>query len=199
MKRFVPKTPESTIPSQTNNWGGFVKWLALSLCTAASSGNVPAEFASVVKLEPPVTQPGFALGVNRAWAWDGDHGGPDHHDAGRARAPHRPAARPDIPDGRTSLDTLDLRVVRAYGSKGYDTLRISVVTHAATNDTAHGLFTYSQPFRYRWTQLFLRSGLLTVTPGKETALTIDGVPVRLRLPRADAGVRGIVFADPCTY
>lgn len=190
--------------------------LALSLCTAAS--NTPPDPTTFPQHHRPVNQPGFALGVNRAWAWDGgdvgeqsalllvgqDHGG-DHHDGGRARALHRTTPRPSaprvpgIPDVWTSLDALDLRVVRAYGSKGYNTLRISVVTHAATNDTAHGLFTYSHPFRYRWTQLFLRSGLLTVAPGQETALTIDGVPVRLRLPQEDAGVRGIVLADPCMW
>jgi hypothetical protein len=124
---------------------------------------------------------GFSLGVNQEWAWDGTHG----------RATHRPPT-PDI------SQSLDLRVVKAYGSKGYDKLRISVVTRTAVaNDTNNGLFTYSHPFRYRWTQLFLRSGLLTVTPGQETTLNIDGMTVRLRLPQENAGVRGIVFADPC--
>jgi hypothetical protein len=94
--------------------------------------------------------------------------------------------------------SLDLRVVKAYGSKGYNVLRISVVTHAAANDTSDGLFTYANPFRYRWKQLFLRSGLLTLPPGQqETTLCIDGATVHVRLPEEDAGVRGIVFADPC--
>ena len=56
------------------------------------------------------------------------------------------------------------------------------VTSTAVNDTNNGLFTYSHQFRHRWTQLFLRSGLLTVKPGQETALEIDGMTVRLRLP-----------------
>jgi hypothetical protein len=144
-------------------------WLALSICAATSSGN------TFVELESSAEHLGFALGVNHEWAWDGTHGPPT----------------PGI------SKSLDLRVGKAYGSKGYDKLRISVVTRTAANDTASGLFTYSCPFRYRWTQLFLRSGLLTVTPGQETTLKIDGMTVRLRLPQEDAGVIGIVFADPC--
>ena len=138
--------------------------------------NGDAELANVTE------QVGFALGVNREWAWGGSHG----------RAMHTP---PPVPPHLSK--SLDLRVVKAYGSKGYNKLRISVVTSTAVNDTNNGLFTYSHQFRHRWTQLFLRSGLLTVKPGQETALEIDGMTVRLRLPLEDAGVRGIVFADPC--
>lgn len=149
-----------------------MEWLALSIFSSTTSSG-----HTVVELASSGEQLGFALGVNHEWAWDGTHHGPK--------------------TSRLMLPSLDLRVVKAFGSKGYDKLRISVVTHNETKDTSNGLFTYSHQFRYRWTQLYLRSGLLTVTPGQVTTLSIDGNDVRVRLPLENAGVRGIVFSDPC--
>ena len=107
----------------------------LSICTATSSENAFVEPAGGSE-----EQLGFALGVN---------GLETHHQDGLLAV-------------ATGAKTLDLRVVKAYGSRGYDKLRISVVTTSATNDTNNGLFTYAHPFRYRWTQLFLRSGTIHV-------------------------------------
>jgi hypothetical protein len=45
---------------------------------------------------------------------------------------------------------LDLRITRALGSKGYDYVRISVVSHLPEPPHADFAFTYSSPFVGRW-------------------------------------------------
>eukprot|EP00729_Bicosta_minor_P026737 gene26737-33140_t len=139
-----------------------MSWLALFVCIAASSREpgstlLETETASVSE------QHNYAHGVNHDWGWQG--GGTQGKRLMRQRPTTATIYHP-TPDISTSLD---LRVVKAYvvtrttsSKTGYYKLRISVVTRTAVNNTNNGLFTYSEQFRYRWTQLFLRSGLLTV-------------------------------------
>ena len=90
---------------------------------------------------------------------------------------------------------LDIRVSKAHGGNhGYDKVRISVVSNATITDP---LFTYSAPFKYRWTDMVLNTGIATVTPGVDTSFTIAGEEFNIFVPAENAGTRGIIVGDPC--
>ncbi|CAE7491601.1 desi1 [Symbiodinium microadriaticum] len=93
-----------------------------------------------------------------------------------------------------SDNLLDIRISKAYGSKGYDQVRVSVISNESiTSD----LFTYSEQFKYRWTYNVLNTGMLTVEPGKNTEITIAGQTFNIRIPEENSPIRGVVVADPC--
>jgi hypothetical protein len=100
----------------------------------------------------------------------------------------------------TSSGSFDVRVSKALGSRGYDKIRLSIISnYSIVADT----FTYSQPFQYRWTSndligpLYLNTGVVTVTPGEITSFTIEDQQIDIYVPPEDSGVRGIIIADPC--
>ena len=102
--------------------------------------------------------------------------------------------------GPKSLVGLDVRVSKAMGSRGYNKIRLSIV---ANHSISSEHFSYSSPFKHRWTQnsligpTYLNSGIVTVTPGVKTQLSIEGQTVNLYLPKDGEGVRGVIIADPC--
>ena len=51
---------------------------------------------------------------------------------------------------------LDIRVSKAYGSRGYDKVRVSVISEEPVRSD---VFSYSEPFQHRWTQYYLNTGL----------------------------------------
>ncbi len=89
--------------------------------------------------------------------------------------------------------TLDYRVSKVVGSKGYDKLRLSVVSNE-TIDSPY--LTYSQQFQYRWTDKFLSSGVITVPSGERTTISIAGTDIELYNPPLQSGVRGVIIGDP---
>ncbi|CAK9032194.1 Desumoylating isopeptidase 1 [Durusdinium trenchii] len=91
--------------------------------------------------------------------------------------------------------SLELRVAKALGSKGYDKVRVSMIAQSH-EDAADFPFEYREAFQYRWTENVLLSSVLTLTPGPNT-LTIDGQEVVIDLPAEDRGIRGVFWADPC--
>ena len=88
----------------------------------------------------------------------------------------------------------DIRVSKAYGSKGYDKVRISVISNETVSSS---IFSYSKPFKYRWKDKILNTGIVSVTPGQVNNFVINGETISLRIPDAGEGVRGIIIADPC--
>lgn len=95
----------------------------------------------------------------------------------------------------TQDDTsLDIRVAKAYGSKGYNKLRISVISNATIESE---IFTYSSPFQYRWTDKVLNTGIISITPGETTSIDIAGEKFDIYVPSPTEGVRGVIIADPC--
>lgn len=83
---------------------------------------------------------------------------------------------------RAASADLDFRVTKGHGPSGYNHVRLVVVSNATTqwyipNRTRHRttptstltptpvVFTYDEPFQYRWTDNKLSSVLLDVTPG----------------------------------
>lgn len=95
------------------------------------------------------------------------------------------------------VSLVDVRVAKGYGSRGYDKLRISVVSDSEAVSAGENIFTYASQFKYRWTQNFLTTGLVTVVPGKEQVYVINGVSINITIPSDNVGVRGVLIADPC--
>jgi len=80
------------------------------------------------------------------------------------------------------------------GNKGYDKIRLSVISNTTVESE---YFTYSAQFKYRWTSNYLSTGIVSVTPGKKTVLSVGGVDVEVLLPLQTDGIRGVIIADPC--
>jgi hypothetical protein len=91
-------------------------------------------------------------------------------------------------------NSLDLRVSKAYGSRGYDKVRVSVISNTTIDSD---IFTYSEPFQYRWTENVLNTGIVTVTPGEKKTLTIGSESIDIFIPVQGQGTRGVLIADPC--
>ncbi|GAB5364000.1 hypothetical protein AAMO2058_000931900 [Amorphochlora amoebiformis] len=95
----------------------------------------------------------------------------------------------------------DVRVTPVFGAKGYDFVRVSLIDSSNSptkpETRPEDLFTYSENFKYRWTNMRLNSGLIKVTPGQTTTINIQGTDFNILLPGEGDGVRGVIIADPC--
>jgi hypothetical protein len=81
--------------------------------------------------------------------------------------------------------TLDYRVSKVVGNKGYDKVRVSVVSNGTIESE---YLPYSQRFKYRWTDMFLSSGVVTVVPGVHSNITVAGTVIDLYVPAAHEGM-----------
>jgi hypothetical protein len=99
-----------------------------------------------------------------------------------------------VDDTPSAAGEIDIRVVKAMGSQGYDKVRISVISNRTVDSS---LFSYKSQFKYRWTDKFLSTGLVSVTPGEKTNFKIAGQEVNILVPKQGAGTRGVILADPC--
>ena len=98
-------------------------------------------------------------------------------------------------DESPSVDgDIDIRVSKAVGSQGYDKVRISVISNRTVDSS---LFSYKHQFKYRWTDKYLSTGLVTVKPGEKTSFKIAGKEVSILVPKQGSGTRGVILADPC--
>lgn len=97
----------------------------------------------------------------------------------------------------SSTSPLDIRVSKALGSKGYDKIRLSVISNTNETKPSSDLFTYQNYFQYRWTDKYLSSGIVTVIPGQDNKFNIEGQEIIINIPKQGDGVRGLIFADPC--
>eukprot|EP00759_Apiculatamorpha_spiralis_P044103 PhF_6_TR41272/c0_g1_i2/m.62401 len=101
----------------------------------------------------------------------------------------------------SAASAVNLRVSRAYGTRGYNQLRVSIIDNATTAasrpESFKNFFSYSQAFQYRWTNMHVFSTLVNVTPGQPNTVSIGNVTVTLSIPKEDAPTRGVLVADPC--
>lgn len=119
---------------------------------------------------------------------------------------------------KVSEEMINVRISKAMGPRGYNMVRITLVTNSSYSDNVDGSlitdspllgthdgrksasrissFSHSQ-FRYRWTQFHLTTALVEITPGSVTNIRVAGQEMSLLLPKEDEGVRGIIIADPC--
>lgn len=98
---------------------------------------------------------------------------------------------------------MDLKVAKAMYDKGYNKVRVSVVTTPDTEkDCDFGdFFDYNEKFYgvegNNMMTFNLRTALKEVEPGAKCALDIAGEKVIMNTPKAGARVRGLLFSDPC--
>jgi hypothetical protein len=91
-------------------------------------------------------------------------------------------------------ESLDIRVSKGYGSRGYDKVRLSVIS----NETIESpLFSYTEKFMFRWTENYLHTGIVSVKPGEKTSFTIGSESFDVFVPTEGEGTRGVLLADPC--
>lgn len=95
-----------------------------------------------------------------------------------------------------NLKSLELRVTRALGSKGYNFLRLSVISASEVSPQV-GFFDYSSQFQHRWRQFYLHTALKEVMPGVVNRFMVAGKSVSVWLPPQGKGVAGLLIADPC--
>ena len=95
-----------------------------------------------------------------------------------------------------AVSPVQLRVSMGFGTKSYGTLRVSAITDAALPAPFAGA-TYSEPFRYKWTQHALHTFVTSVPTGQRVPFAGDGFNTTLWLPKQGAGVAGVLIADPC--
>jgi hypothetical protein len=87
-----------------------------------------------------------------------------------------------------SVNNVDIRVSKALGSRGYDKVRISAISNVTVSSP---LFDYQSQFKYRWTDKFLSTGVVTVKPGQKTKFTIAGNEVSLLYSPGDVVVSSL--------
>lgn len=148
---------------------------------------------------------------------------PPHAQLAATAAVQAPTSSSDSRSSNYGTDFRTVRVTKGFGSRGYDSIRVSVVTDsngesagtsgeaaastavASTIAAVSWIASYSADFVWRWTQLHLRSGLVNMTSWdpEDDAVTRtidlgDGESIEVSLPKQGAGVRGVLIADPCT-
>lgn len=93
---------------------------------------------------------------------------------------------------------LDVRVSMAYGARGSNKIRVSAISNTSWTDP---FFAYEEQFKYRWTDNFLHTAVVDVTPGQQNEFTItagaEPVTLSVYVPGPEEGVRGVIIADPC--
>ena len=57
-----------------------------------------------------------------------------------------------------SLAQQDIRVSKGLGKRGYESVRVSVISAINSTQPSSSIFSYQQPFQYRWKQFYLSSG-----------------------------------------
>ena len=96
--------------------------------------------------------------------------------------------------GHATQDTaVDFRISKSLGSKGYNKIRISVISNGTMESD---YFSYSNPFKFRWEQYYLNTGEVDVKVGKNS-FAIAGEIIDVYIPHENEAVRGVLIADPC--
>lgn len=52
----------------------------------------------------------------------------------------------------------DIRISKGIGKRSYDSVRVSVITPLNSTQPSSSVFSYQQPFQYRWKQFYLSTG-----------------------------------------
>lgn len=98
--------------------------------------------------------------------------------------------------------TIDTRVTKALGVKGYDQVRVSVIernggvplTPEVQEVFRDQLGAATSPFKYRWTHSTFHTRIMNTTDAETLPAAVRPAP----LPKQGAGVTGLLFGDPCT-
>lgn len=96
-----------------------------------------------------------------------------------------------------STESPNVRVSRMSGG-AYNKVRLSLVTNSSLSPSEFNFpSAYMNQFKYRWTQFYLATTVVDVTPGEPKTVTVGNHPVTINIPKEGEGVRGIVIGDPC--
>jgi len=90
----------------------------------------------------------------------------------------------------------DIRITKGFGKRSYDSVRVSVISSVNSTHPSSSVFSYQQPFQYRWKQFYLSTGTVSLKEGVNE-IQIDGKSISVNLPAPGAPVRGLLVADPC--
>jgi hypothetical protein len=101
----------------------------------------------------------------------------------------------ELSTSNADSNQLDFRVSKALSSKGYNKVRVSVISNNSSLESS--LFSYTNQFQYRWTDKYLSTGIATLNPGEINHIQLPGQVIDVYLPAVDEGVRGVIIADPC--
>jgi hypothetical protein len=71
---------------------------------------------------------------------------------------------------------------------------VSVISDKKLKDPT---FDYTEQFKYRWTQFYLNTGLVSVPTGQPSTITVAGQDISVYVPKDNEGSRGVIIADPC--
>ena len=74
----------------------------------------------------------------------------------------------------TCCAAIDVKISKGLGAHGYDSIRLSIVDQNASSRYTDGFFTYSAPFRLKWTQNALHTALVHAAPGNRTVFDVGG-------------------------
>jgi hypothetical protein len=95
-------------------------------------------------------------------------------------------------------DSPNVRVTKALGSKGYNKVRVSLVTNSSISPSQFTLpNSYINQFRYKWTQFYLATAVVDVVPGQHTSVKVGGQDIKVFVPIENEGSVGVIIADPC--
>eukprot|EP00403_Amphidinium_massartii_P014192 CAMPEP_0178419796 /NCGR_PEP_ID=MMETSP0689_2-20121128/25796_1 /TAXON_ID=160604 /ORGANISM="Amphidinium massartii, Strain CS-259" /LENGTH=440 /DNA_ID=CAMNT_0020041247 /DNA_START=86 /DNA_END=1405 /DNA_ORIENTATION=- len=91
----------------------------------------------------------------------------------------------------------DIRVAKAFGTKAYDMIRVSVVSNSRRAGEDSDDFDYAAPFKFKWEDNYLQTKLLQVRTGTPVQLHVGSADITVKLPVQGGGVAGVLIADPC--
>jgi len=111
---------------------------------------------------------------------------------------------------------MDLRVAKGMNDRGYEKIRVSVITTKETEpdcDFSDADFQYNEkffgpagsgihdpqkgPLLNKMSEMTLRTTIKTVVPGGMCALDMGGEQIIVKTPAKGGRSRGLLFADPC--
>mmetsp|Transcript_4719 Transcript_4719/g.10010 ORF Transcript_4719/g.10010 Transcript_4719/m.10010 type:complete len:224 (+) Transcript_4719:68-739(+) len=100
---------------------------------------------------------------------------------------------------------VNLRISKGLGSRGYNYIRVSVITSAhatgalllSDDDSSAVSWSYQSQFKERWYQYYLQTAVVPFTPGRATTLNVNGHQVDVKIPGPSEGSVGLLVADPC--
>lgn len=129
------------------------------------------------------------------------------------------ACAPDKHDGLGCGPNFDLRVTKGFGTKGYNQVRVTIITANKTKyDEVNLPNAWSQPFMYKWVENQMHSAMMEIdASGRQSLRDVlppgaqapwgaewgddgwapDSADATIRLPKQGAGVTGVLIADPC--
>ncbi len=97
---------------------------------------------------------------------------------------------------------LDIRLSKGHVSRGKESVRITIISNTTLTLSPSSTSTwdqfYSEPFKYRWTDKVLNTGVMEISPdSSSSSFNVNGEEIKFDIPQEGEGVVGTIIADPC--